>query len=115
MATTASALYRPAEDVTPIDVDERVPLLFDYTDMAVGDTFSGTPVITCEAISGTDATAASRPDGAPEVTGLQVVQWMTGCLAGVTYLVRCKATMANGQVLVQAISLRCVRVGAADV
>ena len=40
---------------------------------------------------------------------------MTGCLAGVTYLVRSKATMASGQVLVQAISLRCVRVGAADV
>mgnify|MGYP000862311398 CR=1 FL=1 len=114
MATTASALYRPAEDVPPIDVDERVPLLFDYTDMAVGDTFSGTPVISCEAISGTDATAGSRLDGAPEVTGLQVVQWMTGCLAGVTYLVRCKATMASDQVLVQAISLRCVRVGAVD-
>jgi len=115
MATTASALYRPAEDVPPIDVDERVPLLFDYTDMAAGDAFSGAPVITCEAISGEDPTAASRPDGAPEVTGLQVVQWMTGCLAGVTYLVRSKATMASGQVLVQAISLRCVRVGAADV
>ena len=64
---TASALYHPAEDVTPIDVDERVPLLFDFTDMAAGDTFSGTPVVTCEAITGTDATASSRPDGAPEL------------------------------------------------
>ncbi len=115
MATTASALYRPADDVPPIDVDERVPLLFDYTEMAAGDTFSGTPILTCEAISGTDATASSRPDGAPEVTGLQVVQWVKDCEQGVQYLVRCKATMASGQVLVQAISLRCVRVGAADV
>ena len=26
-----------------------------------------------------------------------MVQWMTGCMAGVTYLVRSKATMASGQ------------------
>lgn len=115
MATTASALYRPADDVPPIDVDERVPLLFDYTDMAPGDTLSGAPAITCEAISGTDPTASSRPDGAPEVTGLQVVQWVKDCVRDVHYLARCKATMASGQVLVQAISFRCVRVGATDV
>lgn len=113
MATTSDT-YRPAEAVTPIDVDERVPLLFDYTDMAAGDTFSGTPVITCEAISGTDATASSRPDGAPEITGLQVVQWVKDCVRDVQYLVRCKAATVGGQVLVQAISLRCVRVGAPD-
>ncbi len=114
MATSSSALYRPADDVAPIDVDERVPLLFDYTEMAAGDSFSGTPVITCEVISGTDDTASSRPDGAPEVTGLQAVQWLEGCLQGVHYLIRCKAPMTSGQVLVQAISLRCVRVGAVE-
>lgn len=115
MATSSSALYRPADDVAPIDVDERVPLLFDFTEMAEGDTFSGTPVVTCEVISGTDATAPNRPDGTPEVTGLQVVQWVKDCERDVQYLVRCKATFASGQVLVQAISLRCVRVGAVEV
>jgi hypothetical protein len=111
---TASALYRPADDVAPIDIDERVPLLFDYTEMAEGDTFSGVPVVTCEAISGTDASASTRPDGAPELTALQAVQWMQGCVEGVQYLIRCKATMTSGQVLVQAISLRCLKVGASD-
>jgi hypothetical protein len=111
MATT-SDLYRPAQPVTPIDVDERVPLLFDYTDMAGADTFSGTPVVTCEVISGTDATASSRPDGSPQVTGLQVVQYVRQCVRDAQYLVRCKATMTSGQIMVQAISLRCVRVGA---
>ena len=48
-------------------------------------------------------------------TGLQAVQWVKDCVRDLQYLVRCKATMASGQVLVQAISLRCVRVGAADV
>jgi hypothetical protein len=113
MATTSDT-YRPAEAVTPIDVDERVPLLFDYTEMADGDTFSGVPVVTCEAISGTDVSASTRPDGTPELTGLQAVQWMEGCLEGVQYLVRCKAAMSSGQVLVQAISLRCLKVGAPE-
>ena len=112
--TTSATLLRPAEAVAPIDVDERVPLLFDYTELADGDTFSGTPVFTCEAISGTDEDAADRLNGAPELTALQAVQWITGCLEGVLYLVRCKATMSSGQVLVQAISLRCLRVGAED-
>lgn len=115
MATTASALYRPAEDVPPIDVDERVPLLFDYTEMFAGDPISGTPVITCEVTAGTDANPASRMDGSPVVSDPNVVQWMTGCLVGATYLVRCKAASAGGKIEVQAISLRCVRVGAADV
>ena len=115
MATSASALYRPADDVPPMDAEERVPLLFDFTEMAVGDTFSGTPVVTCEVTAGVDATPSARLDGALEITGLQAVQWMNGCLAGVTYLVRCKAPMVSGYRPVQAISLRCVRVGAADV
>lgn len=113
MATT-SDLYRPAEVVRPVDVEERVPLLFDYTEQAGGDPITGTPVITCEVISGTDAAPSGRLDGTALVTDPHVVQWVKDCVRDVQYLVRCKAATVGGQVLVQAISLRCVRVGAPD-
>lgn len=107
----ASDVLRPADAVSPIDVDERVPLLFDFADMDGADAISGTPVLTCEAIDGTDADAAARLDGAPQVSGLQVAQWAHNVVPGVTYLVRCKATMASGARLTRAITLPALRVG----
>ena len=93
-----------------------MPLLFDYTDMAAGGAFSGTPVISCGTIGSTDDTAEIGPTALPRSQACKVVQWMTGCLAGVTSTCAAKATMTGGQVLLQAISLRCrAPMGAADV
>ena len=110
MATTADVL-RPADPVAPIDVDERVPLLFDFADMDGADSVSGMPVLTCEATAGEDASAASRLDGTPTVSGLQVAVWMHNVQPGVTYLVRCKAAMASGARLTRAIEVPALRVG----
>lgn len=110
--TTDPHTLRAAEPVAPVDIDEAVPLVFDYTDMAPGDSISGTPVVTCEVSAGVDADPASRRSGAPTVNGLQVVQLMDNCQAGATYLVRCKAVMSSGVTLVQAILLPCIKVGA---
>lgn len=107
----ASDVLRPADPVSPIDVDERVPLLFDFADMDSGTEISGTPEVTCEAIVGTDASASTRVDGAPVVDGLQVAVWVHNAQPGITYLVRCKATTDAGSRLIRAIELPALRVG----
>jgi hypothetical protein len=108
MATTT---LRTAEPVQPVDVDEIEPLLFDFSIMGAGDSFSGTPAFTCEVIVGSDAVAATRLSGAPQISGLQVVQNIGGLQLGATYLVRCVATMASGLRHTQAMEVPCVRLG----
>lgn len=111
MATATANTLRPAEPVTPVDVDETVPLLFDFSDMAAGDTISGTPVITCDLLAGEDSDPTSRLSGAPQISGLRVAQVVATLQKGATYLVRCKATMASGLKHVQAMEVPCVKVG----
>lgn len=90
-----SNTVRPPEVWLPLDVDEADFVAFDFTDMLVdGESIAGTPTITCEAVTGTDADASSRPSGAPIVDGAVVKQLMAGVVDGVDYLVRCKATLA---------------------
>ena len=110
MATT---LLRTAEPVQPVDVDEIVPLLFDFSDMAAGDSISGSPALTCEVIAGTDASASSRLVGSAQISGLQVAQNIGGLQQGATYVVRCVATMASGLRYAQAIEVPCTRLGQA--
>lgn len=109
---TTAAILRAAETVTPVDFEETVPLLFDYSVMAPGDVFNGAPVLTCELLSGEDSNPTSRLTGAVQVSDLQAVQLVSTLQKGATYLVRCKATMASGLVLVQAMEVPCIKVGA---
>lgn len=97
-----SNTVRPPEVWLPLDVDEADFVAFDYTDMLVDAETLGTPVITCEVVTGTDATASSRPSGAPVVDGAVVKQLMTSVVAGVQYLVRCKTPTSMGRTLVLA-------------
>lgn len=88
-----SNIARPPETWLPLDVDEADFIAFDYTDMLVDGESIASVVITCEAVSGADASASSRPSGAAQIDGAIVKQLMTGVLDQVDYLVRCRATL----------------------
>jgi hypothetical protein len=89
-----SNIVRPPETWLPLDVDEADFVAFDFTDMLVDGESIASVVITCEAVTGTDATASSRPSGTPVIDAAVVKQLMAGVVEGVTYLIRCKATLA---------------------
>ncbi len=91
-----SNITRPPEVWLPLDVDEADFVAFDFSDMVVTGESIGSTAVTCEAIAGEDAAAATRPSGSAQVDGLVVKQLMAGVLDGVTYLVRCKATLSPG-------------------
>ncbi len=89
-----SNIVRPPETWLPLDVDEADFVAFDFTDMLVDGESIASVVITCEAVTGTDALASSRPSGAPVIEAAVVKQLMSGVLDQVDYLVRCKATLS---------------------
>jgi hypothetical protein len=85
---------RPPEVWLPLDVDEADFVAFDFTDMLVDGESIASVVITCEAVTGTDAAAGTRPTGSAQISGAVVKQLMAGVLDQVDYLVRCKATLS---------------------
>lgn len=93
---------------TPADVAETTDVPVDFEDVANGATVSSCAV-TCEVLSGTDASASSRITGSPDISGTAVQQRVTGALAGVTYLIRFAATLSDGRVEVIAGRLPVVR------
>ena len=94
--------------IGPIDIDERKPVVFPFA-RALGSATIGTCVVTCEAVSGVDAAASTRLIGEPVIAGSNVTQWVAGCLVGVTYKLRAKATDSAGGVHVCAYTLPAVR------
>jgi len=105
---------RPAESWLPLDVDEQDYVKVTYEDLLDdGETVTTMYAVTCEAISGTDASASSRLSGSATVTSPEVLQLMAGVLDGVTYLVRFVANTSNSRRLVIAGTVLGTRVGGA--
>jgi hypothetical protein len=73
-----------------------------------GETFT-VQAVTCEARYGADAAAAAMLSGAALMQGTSVFQRLTGGVAGVTYLVRCRISTSLGRMLVLPLMIRVVR------
>lgn len=86
------------------DPEERVLIAFDFTnDLPDGDTLT-VGAVTFEALAeGVDA-APAVIDGAPILQTPNVLQWVKDGVDAATYRLKCKATTAQGRVLV----LRCL-------
>lgn len=77
------------------DPAEIITVTFDFAALA---TAISAPVITCLAIHGRDdAAAASMITGAPVISGLTVLQRISGGQAGTTYKLRCQIDDADGE------------------
>ena len=77
------------------DPAEVVTITFDFSTLA---TSVATPVVTCEAIHGrADDNAAAMLSGAASISGLTVLQRITGGQAGTTYKLRCQIDDADGE------------------
>jgi len=75
------------------------PATFDFAqDLAVGETLSAVST-TAAVYSGTDPAPEALLDGAPAISGKQVVQNTTGGVLGTVYYLFCAVTTSLGQVL----------------
>ena len=87
---------------------ERICAEFDFApDMRAGDSIADNGiqfVITC--VEGEDQAAAGIAYGAPQRRGARVLQLLDGGVADCAYLVQCRVTTEQGQVLVLAGVLR---------
>lgn len=80
---------------------ERVLLVFDFS--ANFAAVIGTPSVTIAQLSGpVDPAPSSMLDGAPQISGAQVLQWCVGGLHGARYMIGCEAADAGGWRLVEA-------------
>lgn len=119
--TLRTAQPQPAMDLAEID---DIP--FDFTaDMVIGETIASA-AITCVAIQGEDGDAQDMVTGAYQVgtltaagvftasaSGGVVLQRFTAQQAGVTYGVRCVATLSSGRKLTAAGELPVLELAAA--
>lgn len=104
---------RAVGNFSPINPGESEVFGFDFTnDLPPTDTIEGTPVATLSVISGLDQNAASRIDGAAEVTGNIVLQRITGPLSGVVYGFQIAVETRLGNTLILWAPLPCQPVGA---
>lgn len=102
---------REAGTWTPADVGETTYVPVDFDDK-IGSTSTATissVTVTCEVLSGDDASASSRISGSPQISGTVVQQLVVGALEGVTYLIRFAATLSDGRTEVIAGRLPVVR------
>jgi len=93
---------RRIETIEPKDVDETDVVTFDFTRAAQSGETVSSAVVTAEVYHGEDEDPASILLGSPTPTAATALQSVSGGLAGVTYLLRCVATMSSGRVLVAA-------------
>lgn len=99
---------RIGQTLQAIDVDEVDTLTFEFgPGMLAGESIS-TVDVQCTVHSGTDPTPGDLLVGPPQITGTDVLQRAQGPVAGVTYHLRCAATLDSGRVLVNAAYLPCV-------
>lgn len=83
------------------DAAERVPLGFNFGALLDEVALSPAPVITVTRLAGVlDAAPEDMLDGAPQVDGATVLQWVAGGINGTQYSLRCEATGADGEIYV---------------
>ena len=68
--------------------------------LAIGETIS-TATVTSAVYSGTDAAPSAVISGAATISGVTVVQLLTGGIEGNVYLLTCSVSTSAGQVLKQ--------------
>jgi hypothetical protein len=82
------------------DEEERVLVAFDFSaDLPSGDAVTVGEVAFEAIVAGADPSPAVI-DGAPVLQSPNVLQWVTAGVDGATYRIKCKATTAQGRVLV---------------
>jgi hypothetical protein len=90
-----------APDFSPGDVSEQPTLSFSFVnDLAAGETISSVVFLLSVAATsvGADGSPSSRLIGSPAISGLVVSQRLSGCLAGVIYLVEARVTTSLSNV-----------------
>lgn len=103
---------RRAERVGAKDLSERDNFRFDFTlALTSGETISSA-VVTCEVADGTDASPSALLSGSPVVASPNVTQLVIGGLVGVSYYIRCVATLSSGRVLASTALVNIVRLSA---
>ncbi len=69
-----------------------------------GETISSVQT-SCTTLYGTDASPGAVLNGLPTISGSSVLQPFHGGLDGVSYTLRCVATLSSGRILVRAATL----------
>lgn len=91
-----------------VDIDDVVPIEFDYS-LAVGAAVIVSATIEVETRVGTDPAPNDIKDGALTITSPLVVQFLSGFVEGVTYGVRCLATLDDQRILVGVKNIKAVK------
>jgi hypothetical protein len=95
-----------------IDPDERKAYGFDFSSyMDEGDSISGAATWGVIVVDGTHATPEDILDGDETVVAGIASQFIANALDGVTYLLTCRVTTANGSVLERSEQLVCETTG----
>ena len=80
------------QTIGPLEVGEIKAARFSFVgEKATSATLSGTPVVTCVVVEGTDVTPSSVLQGSPAIDGNEVVQFIKPGVVGCKYklLARC--------------------------
>jgi hypothetical protein len=81
---------------------ERITAEFDFgPDLAFGDAIASLQWV-LTTVQGVDAAPAAVRYGAAQIKGARVFQQLSGGLAACSYLVECRATTANNNILILA-------------
>jgi hypothetical protein len=99
---------RTGQTLQAIDVDEVDVLTFEFAPGLDEGESIATVAVQCTVHSGTDASPQDLLVGLPQISGTDVLQQVQGNVSGVTYHLRCLATLNSGRVLVAAGYLPCV-------
>ena len=98
----------PSNTLSPIQLDpqyttESLVRGLDFTPQLAktGDTFTGTPSVTATVIVGQDPTPRDILSGSPTLSanGMQILQRVSGGVAGVAYLLSFKASTTQGNTI----------------
>jgi hypothetical protein len=82
------------------DPAEVVVIAFDFSAELLAETITGSPIITCTAYQGVDASPGAVIYGAPAVVGQTVTQTVCAGLDGIDYKLRGVITTSGGRTLV---------------
>lgn len=87
----------------PKGPDESFPCAFIYKkELVPGEVLTGPAVVTIAVRRGTDPNPASVITGPPTIEDYQVLQQLSGGLAGVTYDLECTVTTSQGNTYTRA-------------
>lgn len=112
---TVTAMRR-AEILEDMDISEVDTVRFSYSnELETGETLldalAGDAVVTVEVYSGTDAAASNFLVGSRQVSSPDVRQGIRNPVAGVVYLLRCKAKTSADRTLTRACYIKGIREG----